>query len=269
MRITVVVDNHCSKSGLYAEWGYSAYLETESGNLLLDTAGPMNVLEHNLKFLKLDTAAIDAVILSHGHYDHIGGIESVLKLSPEAKIYAGSGVYSPRRGDADKKRENGGIPASLQSEVATFDDTFEALPSVIAFRVPAEKRNSRFVCQKNLWKVCDGNTIVADPFEDDVSLVVKGRFGWSLLLGCAHAGLPNILKYAEEKFGIDEWYCVIGGTHLCSVGCEDYENWMQELSAHKVKMWRPAHCTGFKAAAALARTFEDVDWAGAGFTAEL
>lgn len=53
MRITVVVDNHCSKSGLYAEWGYSAYLETESGNLLLDTAGPMNVLEPLLSKINL------------------------------------------------------------------------------------------------------------------------------------------------------------------------------------------------------------------------
>ena len=93
--------------------------------------------------------------------------------------------------------------------------------------------------------------------------------GASVLLGCAHAGVPNILRFARETFGIRDFDAVIGGTHLSGVDPKEYGVWMQELAQYNVKRWRPCHCTGFRAAAELARRFENVDWAAAGTSHEL
>ena len=115
-----------------------------------------------------------------------------------------------------------------------------------------------------MWEVGPDGKIIADRFEDDVSLAVKGEKGWSLLLGCAHAGLPNIMQRAKDLFAIDRLHMVVGGSHLCGVNPEDYGVWFDRLAEFSVEKWRLNHCTGFKAAAAMAARFDDVDWAGAG-----
>lgn len=113
-------------------------------------------------------------------------------------------------------------------------------------------------------KVAPDGQIIADRFEDDVSLAVKGEKGWSLLLGCAHAGLPNIMQRAKDLFAIERLHMVVGGSHLCGVDPEDYGVWFDRLAEFPVEKWRLNHCTGFKAAAAMAARFDDVDWARCG-----
>lgn len=269
MHLTVVVDNFCIRSGLFSEWGYSCWISTENGNVLLDTGGNLHILMENLNILKLPIQNLDTLVLSHSHYDHISGIEDVLNAVGNLNIYAGQGAFRIRRGDADQKRISGGIPEPIQNKVKLFEKVQEIHPHIFAFRVPVESRLSCFECRKNMWEVNDQGQIVPDLFSDDVSLVIEGKLGYSLLLGCAHAGLPNILNYAEKTFGIDEWYSVIGGTHLSGVETSDYPLWIEELAKHRVEKWRPNHCTGFKAAAMLYKNFNDVDWAGAGFEMDL
>ena len=77
------------------------------------------------------------------------------------------------------------------------------------------------------------------------------------------------MRFARETFGIRDFDAVIGGTHLSGVDPKEYGVWMQELAQYNVKRWRPCHCTGFRAAAELARRFENVDWAAAGTSHEL
>ena len=88
--------------------------------------------------------------------------------------------------------------------------------------------------------------------------------GWVVVIGCAHAGLPNILNYAIKRFGFEGFDAVTGGTHLSGACSEELPVWMDALAAVPVRRWRVNHCTGFRAAAALAGRFDDVDWAGAG-----
>lgn len=264
MELTVVVDNYCAKSGLLAEWGYSSFLRTSQGNLLLDTGGTGHIFKHNLRELNISFNEIDAVVLSHSHHDHVGGLLDVLFSAPQAKFYAGAGVEKERRGDADGKRRSGGIGFKALPQAHLIEDFEEVLPHVFAFRVPQKARASKFVCCRNMWEVMSNGELTADSFEDDVSVAVKGELGWSVLLGCAHAGLPNILKRAQDLFGIEEFDTVIGGSHLCAAKPQEYPEWFEELAHFSVKKWRLNHCTGFKAAAAMAAAFDDVDWAGAG-----
>ena len=103
-----------------------------------------------------------------------------------------------------------------------------------------------------------------DTFADDLSLLVEGEQGVSLLLGCAHSGLPNILAYARDHFGVKSFHTVIGGTHLSAFSGAKLTASIEAMKAFDVRHWRPNHCTGFAAAAALACQFSDVQWAGAG-----
>lgn len=264
MKLTVVVDNLCSKAGLLSEWGYSSWLETKTESVLIDTGSYCHVLLHNLNFLKLDPKNLSALVLSHSHFDHISGLLDVLRLAPQVTVYAGKGFDIERRGEADGKRVNGGFPIAALPNSKIIDGVEEILEDVFAFNVPQSQRNTKFVCCKNLWEVAPDGSIRPDSFADDVSLTVKGEKGWSLLLGCSHSGLPNIIRYATKKFGIKELDTVIGGSHLCAVEPSDYPSWVEELKIVPVRHWRLSHCTSFKAAAHVAKVFEDVDWAGAG-----
>lgn len=269
MKLTVVVDNYCAKQGLIAEWGYSNWLETPDGPILLDTGGICHVLNHNLSFLKLNPANLKAVVLSHGHFDHISGLMDILVKNPNIQIVASPFIAIEKRGDGDGKRNSGGFPIDKLANFEAVSDYLEIVPNVYAFCVPCDHRRSRFVCTKNLWEIDSAGNLVADRFLDDLSLIIKSQKGFSLLLGCSHSGLPNILKRAQEIFQIDEFNTVIGGSHLCAVNPEEYPFWIEALKKFKVKHWRLNHCTGFKAAAQMAKYFDDVDWAGAGTTIAL
>lgn len=264
IQATVVVDNFCQKQGLYAEWGYSMWIETPSGNLLWDTGGILHVLEHNLRFLGLDPSAIQNIALSHGHFDHTAGLMDMVRLAPRAKIWASENIARARWGDADAARLAGGGAVFAGLPFESIEPSARILPEVTAFVVPQEVRDETFITHRAMFEETADGRKVPDTFADDVSLLVQGERGYSLVLGCAHAGLPNILKHVKDAFGVTEFDTIVGGTHLCGVSCDAYPQWMDTLAQTPVRRWRVNHCTGFKAAAALARRFDDVDWSGAG-----
>lgn len=269
MKLTVVVDNMTVKQGLLAEWGYSVWLQTQHGNLMLDTGGIAHVLMHNLQELGLPAQEIDHLVLSHGHFDHTSGIMDVLRTSPHAKVWADPSLGRVRWAGAEGRRCAGGGTILESLGATAIAPWVEIIPGVIAFTVPPQNRNSAWISTQNLYETgCDGHKC-ADTFSDDVSLLIQTEKGPSLVLGCAHAGLPNILGYVKKNFDLDTYDTILGGTHLCIVTPENRARWMEELAKYNVRHWRPCHCTGFKAAADLARHFDDVDWAAAGSIHEL
>ncbi len=271
MRVTVLVDNLCCRNGLRAEWGYAACLETREGVLLLDTGASGAILLHNMDALGLAPEAVTDICLSHGHFDHTGGLSDVLRRAPGARIWAAVGLDRERRSGRAPipERINGGGPQLRLIGLRPVDDATVLLPGITAFCVPQARRDPAWTCRGELWERADDGTFRPDTFADDVSLLVQGMHGPSLLLGCAHAGLPNILDYVRERFGVDELYAVIGGTHLSIVPEERLPGWIARLSGFRVRRWRPNHCTGFRAAALLAAACPDTEWCGAGSRLDL
>ena len=146
MKFTVVIDNYCAKSGMLAEWGYCSLLETEHGNVMIDTGGTGHVLRHNLDFLKIDLKKVRALVLSHSHHDHISGLLDIVFSCPGIPIYAGKGIEIERRGDADASRRSGGVPVGHFPNAHLIEDYVEIVPGVYAFRVPEQNRRSQYVC---------------------------------------------------------------------------------------------------------------------------
>lgn len=264
MQVTVVVENFCTNRLLKSEWGYCLYLESASTHLLFDTGSEGHAFSHNLQALNIDPSKIEHIVFSHSHFDHTGGLVDAVMLAPQARRWGSDAMSRQRWGDADHKRHSGG--GALFSSVLTdpIDNWYKITDDVIAFTVPQNERDPRFVNAKNMWEETPDGKIVPDTFADDLSLLVKGEKGISVVLGCAHAGLPNILRYAQQTFEVREFDTVLGGTHLSAATDKELPIWIEALKAFKVNRWRPNHCTGFKAAASLYKTFDDVDWAGCG-----
>lgn len=86
MQLTVVVENQTSSQSLLAEWGYSAWLQTEDVVVLLDTGGIQHTLQHNLTALGLEAKRITDLVLSHGHFDHTSGVMDVLRMAPDVRV---------------------------------------------------------------------------------------------------------------------------------------------------------------------------------------
>ena len=266
MRLTVVVDNMCEKSSLLSEWGYAVHLETPHGDILMDTGGPCHVLLHNMDRLGISYDHIKHIVLSHGHYDHVDGLIDAVNKAPHAELWGGRSIARERRGDADAKRFNGGGPLLDIPSMHKVDIEANILPGVTAFIVPQSERDPAFQVNSRLWELTSDGKIIHDTFSDDLSLLVEGEQGISLLLGCAHSGLPNILTFVRSHFGIKTLHAIIGGTHLSAFSQEQLEVCIEKFKEFSVRQWRPNHCTGFTAAAALSRAFPDVRWAGAGFS---
>ena len=183
MQLTVVVENQTSSQSLLAEWGYSAWLQTEDVVVLLDTGGIQHTLQHNLTALGLEAKRITDLVLSHGHFDHTSGVMDVLRMAPDVRVWAAPGIGRERLGDADAKRASGGGSMLTGLAFSPIDPFVEIVPGVIAFTVPASARDPRWVCTHHMFERTDAGEIVPDTFADDVSLLVQTENGASVLLG--------------------------------------------------------------------------------------
>jgi len=248
-RITILVDNNVGpEPGLVAEHGFAALIERARDRILFDTGqGP--ALIRNAATLGIDLSTLTSVVLSHGHYDHTGGLLHCVYKNPGVTV-----VAHPKALNLHFKLQKGeGAPKSIgiphQRELmehcgARFHLTedFEEISQGVWFTgyVPRDFSHNK-----------DGRLVIpsADGFqpdmiEDDASLLLDTRSGFVLLLGCAHAGVRNILEYVCRKAGIDRLHAVVGGTHLgFSPQSETYAA-IAVLEQFDVRLLAPAHCTG-------------------------
>lgn len=258
-RITVLCDNAVGPvSGTLGEHGFAALLECDSGSILFDTGGGATLL-HNALRMNRDLRNVRALALSHGHYDHSGGISHFLLLAGRKKVYAHPSLFIPRYRVKDTGEPFSiGIPYGeiyLRGIGADFDFSDsgrEIAPSVfLSGEIP--RRNSFETGDSGLY--CDPCGCHADPLLDDQSLIIKGEKGLILLLGCCHAGVINTIEAARELTGVSRVQAIIGGTHLgFSTGLQLTEtvHALRDIGAVKIYV---GHCTGFSAAARLAVEF--------------
>jgi 7,8-dihydropterin-6-yl-methyl-4-(beta-D-ribofuranosyl)aminobenzene 5'-phosphate synthase len=269
LKITTILDNITQSAGPVAHWGFSTLLDCEaSGNrrrVLLDTGSDRECVLRNLKELKIDLRGIDAIVLSHGHWDHTSATVDVVKAAGGVKVYVHPSAFQPvyRLTDAGERRmisiPKGQGLAEIEAaggEVVFSKAPIEAAPGVWA---TGEVPRGSFETVMDLVEerlVREGSD-APDTIPDDQSLFLHERgVGLIVVTGCAHSGPLNILAHVEALTG-ERVKALIGGTHLTGRRPEYTRATIEGLRRHCLSILSPCHCTGFKAMAELYSAFPE------------
>jgi 7,8-dihydropterin-6-yl-methyl-4-(beta-D-ribofuranosyl)aminobenzene 5'-phosphate synthase len=256
MRLTVLCDNVVGPQlGLLGEHGFACFIETPAGNYLFDTGQGLALL-NNSRILGKELASVRGVILSHGHFDHAGGLPDALHQTGPVDVFAHPDLFSPRYRSSSTHRRFIGIPhrrEHLESLGARFHlrrEWAEIGPGVfVTGEIP--RRSIMAGGDGGLITLGAGGQELPDPLADDLSLVIDSPRGLILLLGCAHAGLVNIVAQVREKTGKERIHAILGGTHLGFSAEEELEAALRTMEEIGVQKVGASHCTGQAAAARL------------------
>jgi len=256
MRVTCVVDDASYPGAEFGhEHGVAFLIETETKRVLFDTGQSGSVLLHNLALLNVETGSIKAVAISHGHYDHTGGLGKLVEhLHAGTPLYANPDLFRERFKETDGKLKGVGIALSRQALTKSVSlrlraEPQEIVPGVwttgeIADRPEAEGRS-------DTHRMRQGDAVVIDEYRDDMALVLEADGRSMLLCGCCHAGLLNTLAHAERFLG-RPMQVVAGGLHLLSASEEELSHICAALKAEpSLQRVYPNHCTGKEAIVAL------------------
>ena len=263
VRITIVCDNSVFGSlDVIGEHGFACFVETDRANYLFDTGQGLSIVQ-NCRALKKDLGSIEAIMISHGHYDHTGGLPSVLPLTGPVDVYAHPDIFTEKMSVSNGKTRFAGIPyrrSYLEALGARFrlgTGMTEVGPGLIlSGEIPRnsafEKGDTRLVVQNT-----EGGGFQQDPLLDDQSLIIESDKGLILVFGCAHAGMINIIDYVTKRMNRDRIHAVIGGTHLGFANDEQIEETLKLIDRYQIELIGVSHCTGLPNAARLHAKLKD------------
>jgi 7,8-dihydropterin-6-yl-methyl-4-(beta-D-ribofuranosyl)aminobenzene 5'-phosphate synthase len=188
----------------------------------------------------------------------------VLKIKGEVEVIAHPDIWAPKyvRRDGEKEEQYNGIPFSrveLESLGARFNLAKEPIHITEHVMTTGEipMLSSYEDIEDNLF-VKEGSVLQPDKLADDLALVIDTEFGLVVILGCAHRGIVNTLRHAQNLTGKELVYAAIGGTHLFRASDERIERTIADLKDMGIQRMGVSHCTGFYASARLAREFGDI-----------
>lgn len=259
--ITVLIENSVHARGLLAEHGLALHLQVGKRSLLFDT-GQSDLLLGNARLLRVRLAETEAVVLSHGHNDHTGGMDAVRQIAPKARFFLHPDALHPKLA-----RNPDGTSRSLGMKQTSSDALQSAPELVVRTTSPTEVLDGIFVtgeiARLNAFEDAggaffrDAACTEPDPMLDDQAIFFKTPGGMVVLFGCAHAGVINTLEYVQRLTGSKPIHTIMGGLHLQTASPERMDRTLAAFRRWDLRQLALGHCTGMRAMARLWTTFPD------------
>lgn len=251
MRIVTLVDNKSISDAYDAEHGLSLYIETIEHKILFDL-GQGQLFESNAQKMGIDLSAVDLVVISHGHYDHGGGLKKFLEINDQAKILIAKSAFEPHYSlKHNGELKNIGLDQSLMTDSrivfidgdCQYDESLRLCANIKGNALPLEGNHK--------MKAYKQGEIICDDFNHEQSLLIEENDKRVLIVGCAHRGIVNILDHVKAQ---GQWpiQTVIGGFHLFRPQDNSYESsdLINQMALRLIEtdaMYFTGHCTGMGA----------------------
>lgn len=250
MRITVVIDNYIppgSRSPFLAEHGLSMLIEKDEKKILMDCGQTAAVL-NNLHLLGYHASDLDAVVISHGHYDHTGGLCHILQEARKAiPVYIHPAAFKPRFSLAGNAESFIGIPNSREQLAALGADwrfATEPVKAAADFWVSgAIPRVTPYWQGDTKLVTKQGPQATQDRIEDDLAAFCVRDDKLIVISGCAHSGMINIIRYGLTVTSTRKLAGWVGGTHLGPASRDEQEKTLNDLLAFEPEFVAANHCT--------------------------
>ncbi|NEX22828.1 MBL fold metallo-hydrolase [Thiorhodococcus mannitoliphagus] len=255
--ITQLVENTAGGRGLLGEHGIAYFIEVAGRRVLFDT-GQGEVLLHNAERLGLPLAEVEAIALSHGHYDHAGGLEDALSVTGPVDLYLHPEARQPKYNRAGKAIGTPYLASdALRGHVRRLVETREPVSIGPGIHLTGEIPRRHKIEDTGGPFHLDANRNQVDPLLDDQAMYLDTADGTLVLLGCGHSGVINTLEHIQQLTGGSHIHAVIGGMHLLRATPERLDFTAQRLEALGVEYLAPIHCTGTEAACFFRARFPD------------
>ena len=268
LRLTVLVEDtveESNKKKLITGHGLSIFVEAEVNGVdvcvLMDTGPSSKALLNNIDVLGVNPRRVDAVVLSHGHYDHTDGLMGALKsIGKRIPVLAHPEVFNLKFSVDPKLRFNGSAFTVADVEGAggilfLSKDSIKIADGIIT--TGEIERLTSYERAEGFWTI-KNNRVVKDSMPDDQALVIDMKDkGLVVITGCAHAGVVNTVNYVRKITGTSRVYAVLGGFHLIDASEERIEATIRDLARFDPMFLGPCHCTGEKAVSRIKEAFGD------------
>jgi 7,8-dihydropterin-6-yl-methyl-4-(beta-D-ribofuranosyl)aminobenzene 5'-phosphate synthase len=248
--VTVLVENTVQGRSLQAEHGLSFLIRANGHCVLFDT-GQSELVVSNARVLDVPLDHVDAIALSHGHYDHTGGLKAVHDLAPQSRIYLHPAAVARKfAGNSDGTSRPVGMSDAVLAALRSAES------SIVWTRQPTPIAEGIFVTgeipRQNSFEDTGGRFFLdeacsrPDPLIDDQAVFFDTEDGIVVLLGCAHAGVVNTVEYIRQITG-RPLHAVLGGFHLWEANAERLSKTLRAIESWNLQRLAPAHCTGMTA----------------------
>jgi 7,8-dihydropterin-6-yl-methyl-4-(beta-D-ribofuranosyl)aminobenzene 5'-phosphate synthase len=260
IKITVLQeDTELANPAIQTEHGLSFFIEADGQCGLFDT-GQSDAFVGNASALGCDLGALDWIGLSHGHYDHSGGLKAVLALPRrQPRLVAHPAAFVPKYiRDGDGSLRRGGQELTVDQVEGHCQMALQAEPSQISDHIGTTGEVPRLTSFEQIpdrFLIEGQGALVPDSFPDDLSLLLRTAQGTVVLAGCAHSGIVNILHQAQKLTDGAPIYGIVGGIHLCSASAERQAETIKACRELEVQNFWLCHCTGQQAKEAFRQEF--------------
>ena len=252
MKIDLIVENKTYSEGIHAEHGLALLIETHEKTILFDS-GESDALINNAKVMDIDLSKADLAILSHGHFDHSGGMPLFSEINPEAKIYIRENAFS-KSYDIDKKGKptgnNIGIRWTDEQKkkiepklVFTEEPVYITDDIIISGSIPEDLRETG---TERFLKESDGG-YVQDDMGHEQFLIIRENGKLNIFSGCSHNGVAPIIEYTNMLFPGEGIRLLFGGFHLYNSKDHQLMSDVDRITSLDVEYFMPVHCTGMDA----------------------